>query len=356
MSRASRARRIATTAIYGGGGLGLASAALAGVIFGEIKLAHRWVGPPEGEAPVADEWWGEGPGEPVVLTVLGDSSAAGLGADSSLETPAVLVAAGLSEVAERPVRLLNVAKVGAQSSQLGPQVAEALAQRPQVALIMIGANDVTHRVRPSQAVRSLAEAVHALREGGAEVVVATCPDLGTIEPIAQPLRWIARAWSRNLAAAQTIATVEAGGRTVSLSDVLGREFAARPSEMFSADRFHPSAEGYAAAAAVMLPTVCAALGLWPEEMDRPHRPFSGEGVRPVAKAAARAAGHAGTEVAGAQVDGHERGPRGRWAFLRRRTRPPVPVPRPEDGGDGIDSAAQNGAPSDEHLPRVGRNL
>ncbi len=357
MSRASRARRIATTAIYGGGGLGLASAALAGVIFSEIKLAHRWVGPPDGDAPAADEWWGEGPGEPLILAVLGDSSAAGLGAETSLETPAVLVAAGLAEVAERPVRLLNVAKVGAQSSQLGSQVAEALGEGAQLALIMIGANDVTHRVRPSQAVRSLAESVHRLREGGAQVVVATCPDLGTIEPIFQPLRWIARAWSRNLAAAQTIATVEAGGRTVSMSDVLGPEFAARPREMFSADRFHPSAEGYAAAAAVMLPTVCAALGLWPEEeVVRPHRPFSGEGVRPVAKAAARAAGHAGTEVAGAQVDGHERGPRGRWAFLRRRARQPVPVPRPEDGGEQAGGSAQNGPPTDEHRPRVGRNL
>ena len=356
MSRASRARRIATTAIYGGGGLGLASAALAGVIFGEIKLAHRWVGPPEGEAPVADDWWGEGPGEPIVLAVLGDSSAAGLGVEQSIETPAVLVAAGLSEVAERRVRLLNVAVVGAQSSQLRTQVTAALAEKPQVALIMIGANDVTHRVRPAQAVRSLAEAVHGLREGGAEVVVATCPDLGTIEPIAQPLRWIARAWSRNLAAAQTIATVEAGGRTVSLSDVLGREFADRPHEMFSADRFHPSAAGYAAAAAVMLPSVCAALGVWPEEMDRPPRPFFGEGVRPVAKAAARAAGHAGTEVAGVQVDGHERGPRGRWAFLRRRARQPVPVRHSEELPDEGAPASGLATPTDGQPPRVGRNL
>jgi lysophospholipase L1-like esterase len=359
LGRASRARRIATTAIYGGGGLGLAGAALAGLLFGEVKLAHRWVGPPEGEAPRPDEWWGDGNGDPVTLAVLGDSSAAGLGASHGAETPAVLVAAGLAEVAERPVRLINVAVVGAQSSQLGPQVEQAVVHRPEIALIMIGANDVTHRVRPAQAVRSLAEAVHGLREGGAEVVVATCPDLGTIEPIAQPLRWIVRAWSRNLAAAQTIATVEAGGRTVSMSDVLGGEFAARPSEMFSADRFHPSAEGYAAAAAVMLPTVCAALGLWPEEAVRPHRPFSHEGVRPIAKAAARAAGHAGTEVAGAEVDGHERGPRGRWAFLRRRPRQPLPVPLSDDDGDettGRVRARENDPPTDEHLPRVGRNL
>ena len=132
---------------------------------------------------------------------------------------------------------------------------------------MIGANDVTSRTRPSEAVEHLGRAVRRLRADGAEVVVCTCPDLGTVEPIAQPLRLVARVWSRQLAAAQTIAVVEAGGRTVSLGDVLGPEFAARPKEMFSADRFHPSAAGYAAAAAVTLPSVCAAVGLWPEEAD-----------------------------------------------------------------------------------------
>ena len=39
-------------------------------------------------------------------------------------------------------------------------------------------------------------------------------------------RLLARKWSRDLAAAQTVAVVEAGGRTVSLGDLLGPEFAA----------------------------------------------------------------------------------------------------------------------------------
>ena len=50
--------------------------------------------------------------------------------------------------------------------------------------------------------------------------------------------------SRNLAAAQTIAVVEAGGRTVSLGDMLGPLFASRD-DLFGDDEFHPSAEGYA---------------------------------------------------------------------------------------------------------------
>ena len=93
------------------------------------------------------------------------------------------------------------------------------------------------------------------------MVVGTCPDLGTIQPIQPPLRWLARRWSRQLAAAQTVATVEAGGRTVSLGDLLGPRFAAAPQRMFGDDRFHPSAEGYRAAAEVVLPSALAALGV-----------------------------------------------------------------------------------------------
>ena len=247
MSRATRARRIATAAAYGGGGLGLLLSAGWGLLLGEAKLARRWVGPPTTTPPVADGVYGDGDGEPIVLAVLGDSSAAGLGVQEPAETPGVLLATGLSEAAKRPVRLVTAATVGARSPQLLDQAAQVRSVRPDVIMIMIGANDVTSRSRPSEAVQHLGRAVRRMRADGAEVVVCTCPDLGTVEPIAQPLRLVARVWSRQLAAAQTIAVVEAGGRTVSLGDVLGPEFAARPAELFSADRFHPSAKGYARA-------------------------------------------------------------------------------------------------------------
>ncbi|MFE6776436.1 SGNH/GDSL hydrolase family protein, partial [Streptomyces sp. NPDC057676] len=185
---------------------------------------------------------------------------------------------------------------------------------PDTAVIMIGANDVTHRMPPAKSVRLLADAVGALRAAGCEVVVGTCPDLGTIEPVYQPLRWVARRLSRQLAAAQTIAVVEHGGRTVSLGDLLGPEFAAHPSELFGPDNYHPSAEGYMTAAMAILPTLCAALGLWPEE-ERPD-PARREGFWPVAQAAAKAAAEGGTEVAAA---------RGPWAQLFRRRRRRLPA-------------------------------
>ncbi|MFE0008981.1 SGNH/GDSL hydrolase family protein, partial [Streptomyces erythrochromogenes] len=246
----------------------------------------------------------------------GDPPAAGLGVRRARQTPAALLASGLAAVAERPVELRNVALSGAMSDDLDRQVGLLLdrdAPAPDVCVIMIGANDVTRRMPPTQSVRLLTSAVRRLRLAGAEVVVGTCPDLGTIEPVYQPLRWLARRVSRQLAAAQTIGVVALGARTVSMGDLLGPEFAANPREMFGPDSYHPSAEGYATAAMAVLPTLCAALGLWPES-DRLDVSRD-EDMLPVAKAASAAAGQAGTEVTAA---------RGPWVLLKHRRRRRVP--------------------------------
>lgn len=312
-----------------GGGVGAAAGAVLGLLLVEAKLARRWVGSPRGVPPDATGAWGAGVGRPLRLAVLGDSSAAGLGAQDPAETPAALLASGVAEVAGRPVSVVTAAVVGATSAELEAQVARVLPSRPELAVILIGANDVKRRTPPQVAVAQLATAVRRLRAAGAQVVVGTCPDLGTVRPLAQPLRALARRWSRQMAAAQAEAVVEAGGRAVSLGEILGPQFRANPAEMFSADRFHPSAKGYAAAAAVLLPSACAALGLRPEDEPprHPGRPWQ-SWIRPVRRAAARAAHHPGTEVTAAQLGGSDRGPWGRWARVRRRRPRPVAPAEP----------------------------
>jgi lysophospholipase L1-like esterase len=331
VTRASRARRLATGAAYGSGGVGLAGAALVALLREEARVARRRVTErrAKGDPPTGNGVYGRGRGKPLVLAMLGDSSAVGLGVEQAGETPGVLIAAALVELAERPVRLVKFAKSGAVSRDLADQVARALPEHPDVAVIMIGANDVTSRARPAESVRALAEAVRTLIDAGCQVVVGTCPDLGTIRPIAQPLRLLARRWSRQLAAAQTIAVVAEGGRTVSLGSVLGPSFATDRG-LFSSDEFHPSAAGYAAAAASLLPSVADALGVWPAAADRGLR-LRRDTVRPVAKAAARAAGRTGTEVQPTEVRGREIGPRGPWARLRRRR--PVEIPTAEQADE-----------------------
>ncbi|MEV4437914.1 SGNH/GDSL hydrolase family protein [Streptomyces sp. NPDC049577] len=339
MSRARVARRIASAAAYGGGGVGLLGGAALGLLVTEVALARRVVGGLGAVPPRADGRYGsvfeDGPARPaLVLGLLGDSTAAGQGVHRPSQSPGALLASGLAAVAERPVDLRVVALSGAQSYDLERQVTQLLAMpgpTPDVCVIMIGANDVTHRVPAARSVRLLSEAVGRLRDAGCEVVVGTCPDLGTIEPVYQPLRWLARMLSRQLAAAQTIGVLEAGGRTVSLGDLLGPEFAANPRELFGPDNYHPSAEGYATAAMAVLPTLCAALGLWPEE-ERPDATRR-EGILPVARAAAEAAAEGGTEVTAA---------RGRWALLKHRKRRRLPDAAAGRATLGMSPASQPG--------------
>ncbi|MEV4014788.1 SGNH/GDSL hydrolase family protein [Nonomuraea angiospora] len=312
MARA--ARKIATAAALGGGGLTALGATAYGLLVAEGLLARRAIGQPHGlDGPPSDGTYGDFPGEPLKLAMLGDSTSVGLGMTDPDQTPGVLLAYGLAAVAERPVRLLVVGKSGAPSSELGDQVDKALAMETDLAVIFVGANDIITQTSPAVAVRHLAKAVRRLRDAGVEVVVGTCPDLGTVRPIGQPLRWVARRWSRQLAAAQTVAVVDAGGRTVAFADLLGPEFATNPAEMFGPDRFHPSARGYAQAAYAVLPSVCAALGLWPEP-----RPARGEALQPIYLAAATAAEEPGTEVTATRVDGRATGLHGKWATLFRR--------------------------------------
>jgi lysophospholipase L1-like esterase len=343
VSGLNAARRLLGAAALGGTGVALTGGALAGILVTEAKLARRTVGVPKTLPPSDDGLWGSGTGTPISFVMIGDSSAAGLGVERPDQTPGAQIAQGLAAIAERPVKLTDVALVGARSADLERQVTLALAAKPDVAMIMIGANDITHRVSLTTAVAQLDAAVRRLRAAGCEVVVGTCPDLGTIEPIAQPLRYLARRWSRQLAAAQTIVVVEAGGRTVSLGDLIGPEFVAAPHEMFSADRFHPSAAGYARAAMAVLPSVCAALDLWPADV-QPDSATPAAGMLPVAFAAVEAVESPGTEVAPASSgDGAEMsrpgGLRGPWALLRHRRRGSLPEPRSGEAGNPAASAA-----------------
>ncbi|TNM37578.1 SGNH/GDSL hydrolase family protein [Nocardioides albidus] len=332
MTKASAARKLAAAALYGGGGLSALGAGLYGVLSAEAKLARKTIGPArEDPPPDATGWYGRGrPGPAIRIALLGDSSAAGYGAERVEDTPGALIATALAEHADRRVYLREFCVVGAKSSDLAAQVDRALPIEPDVAVILIGGNDVTHTVRPSHSVRHLSDGVRRLIAAGAQVVVGTCPDLGTVQPIAPPLRQVARAWSRRLAAAQTIAVIEQGGRTVSLGDVLGPEFAAAPALLFGPDQFHPSADGYKALAGVLIPSVLAALDQQAED-ETVLEAFRGEGVLPVIRAALKAVEEPGTELDGTEIGGRRAGMRGLWVELRhRRSRQHVPGEAPAE--------------------------
>lgn len=308
-----RARWVAVKAAYGGGGLGATTAAAIALIKVESRLARHVIGTPFEQAPDGSGSYGRGRRgqSPLRLTIVGDSAAAGLGCDRPDQTPGALLAGGIARDMRRRVELEVVAVSGARSADLEVQVSRALRRPVDLAVVIIGANDVTHRVPTADACRDLGRAVRRLREAGAVVVVGTCPDLGTVKPILQPLRTVARVLSRRLARAQTVCVVEAGGIAVSLGDMLGPVFAAEP-DMWSADRFHPSAEGYRRIVDAMLPSLLESIGV-----DIPVSVPVGESVQDVTVAASVASREAGVVVE--TVEGGEGAAgQGRLARLVRR--------------------------------------
>lgn len=244
-------------------GIGLSAGGARQLLRRQAAAARLVIGKPLGEDAIdADKTWKPRYGERLDLLLLGDSIAAGLGAERRKDTLGARLARGLARHLHRSVRLRTAAVVGSETSALAGQL-DALPEgyRPDVAVIVIGGNDVTHRVPVGRSVAELEEAIGRLRVLGAEVVVGTCPDLAAVRAVPQPLRSIGSRMSRQLAAAQAIAAVRAGAHAVSLAHVVGPFFVANPVEMFSTDQFHPSALGYKRTAQALLPSLLTALGM-----------------------------------------------------------------------------------------------
>jgi lysophospholipase L1-like esterase len=224
--------------------------------------------------------WQRGMPVDMHLMIFGDSTATGYGCASAEEVPGVRIARGLAEQTGKRVRLSTKAIVGATSKGVCGQVDAMFVagSPPDAAVMMLGANDVTALNGISQSARRLELTVRKLRARGAVVVVGTCPDLGVISAIPQPLRSIASARGQRLARAQAGAVRSAGGVPVPLAQLLAAHFRSMPEQMFSADGFHPSAAAYEMAAEHLLLALCDALG---EKIDSPTHELPSEPSAPV---------------------------------------------------------------------------
>jgi lysophospholipase L1-like esterase len=253
--------------IYAAGSVGGLSGAAYGLLNEQSKRARSIIGAPRDLPLNADGDYlpdGTGPfppsrdGDSLSFAMLGDSLAAGLGAQLPDQLPGVRLARGLAEELGRPMRLTTHAISGSRTTDLEAQVDRALIDPPDLALVIIGGNDVTARTSIGTSAAMLGEQVARLMAAGTTSVVGTCPNLGIIRPIPQPLRTIASRYSLSLAQAQRRVLDRLGARAVSVAALLSPEFLARPDELFSEDRFHPNGRGYEFAAAVLLAPLCAA--------------------------------------------------------------------------------------------------
>jgi lysophospholipase L1-like esterase len=288
-----RVPRRSTIALATAGALASTGTAYLGarnLLVGQATLARTvvpksWDMPPRadgvytrGGGPV--QRWQRGMPVDLHLMIFGDSTATGYGCASAEEVPGVLIARGLAGQTGKRVRLSTKAIVGATSKGVCGQVDAMFVAGPppDAAVMMIGANDVTALNGISQSAGRLHLTVRKLRAHGAVLVVGTCPDLGVITAIPQPLRSLAHARGARLARAQAAAVKSAGGVPVPLAQLLAPQFRATPELMFSADGYHPSATAYALAAEQLLLALCDALG---EKVDSPTHQLPSRPSAPV---------------------------------------------------------------------------
>jgi lysophospholipase L1-like esterase len=183
--------------------------------------------------------------------VLGDSLAFGTGAASPADTLGSRLTRVLRD-AGRATELSVVAVPGATSLDLAAQLDRAAAADADLALLVVGANDVTRQVPADRSAAAVGAAVRTLRDRGTTVLVVPTPDLSSVAWVPPAFRAVVAGICDQLRARQSAAVQAAGGVVAPVGPELSTRFAADPA-LFSADRFHPSSAGYALVAEALAP-------------------------------------------------------------------------------------------------------
>lgn len=239
-----------------------AVAVVAGVLGVEAVLAVTREYLPTEPAYLIDEVVGAGrSGDPLVLAVLGDSTAAGVGAPTVATTLPVLVAERVAAALDRPVRVIGYGTSGARTDDVTrAQVPRVLDGGVDVTLVVVGSNDTTHLTPWWVVDDRTAAMLRAVRtRTGAPVVLGGVPEFTTVPALLQPLRWVVGSYAGCIRAGQRAAAgrVE-GARFVDIAAEASPRFLGRPESM-SSDGFHPSPIGYTFWAEALAPAIADAV-------------------------------------------------------------------------------------------------
>lgn len=199
----------------------------------------------------------DGGGPPLRLIVFGDSTTAGVGVDRPEDALPSLVAQRLADARHRRVHVTSYGWAGARVADLvRDQVRRALGPLragetdpvlpgADVVVIVIGANDATHRTAPRAFRADLRRVLTTIRDAAprADVVLAGIPRFRGALPEVSVLMWLADQYARVLRGIGRAEALAAGARFADLErDVPPR--VGDIGEILSVDRFHPSLAGY----------------------------------------------------------------------------------------------------------------
>jgi lysophospholipase L1-like esterase len=231
---------------------------VAGILGIEIILAMQRTYLPTSPALRLGGSFGEPSAEPLSFVVLGDSTAAGLGAGTPEAAYATDLARRLAARGRR-VKLTAFGVSGARVRDvLADQVPKAVAMSPDLVFIGIGANDVTHLTSLDSIRRDTAAIIEGLKATRAVVVLAGPPDMRA-KAWWEPLRSLAGWRGRQVAVSMEAVARSRGVPVVPLAKETGPFFAAHPDAAYASDDFHPGPEGYRAWARAIFPVLESAL-------------------------------------------------------------------------------------------------
>ncbi|MDA5093383.1 SGNH/GDSL hydrolase family protein [Aliiroseovarius sp. KMU-50] len=179
--------------------------------------------------------YGRGPALNLLLT--GDSSAAGVGAPHQNEALSGQLAQALGS--SYTVHWHLIARTGSTTRDTLPLLKSQTPEYVDVALVVLGVNDITTQIPLKRLLRLREELYRHLREdwGVKRVIVAGIPPLGNFPLLPQPLRWFLGVQARRFDRALAQQALKLG------VDYMPFDVPMTP-EMWAEDGFHPGPNTY----------------------------------------------------------------------------------------------------------------
>lgn len=196
---------------------------------------------------------------PLEMAAFGDSGMAGVGVERVAHSLPVQLAQRVADGLGRSVHVTGYGRSGARTADVLTAQVPLAARRPDVSVLLVGTNDVTHLTPLRQLARSTDALLDALIDLGGFVAWSGLPEFRAIRVLPHPLREAVTAYGALVRRVQRRgALARSGVHLVDVRRAVGAEFVRDPATM-SADSFHPSAAGYGRIADAMAPTVISLL-------------------------------------------------------------------------------------------------
>ncbi|MBO2445618.1 SGNH/GDSL hydrolase family protein [Actinomadura barringtoniae] len=176
------------------------------------------------------------------FVLIGDSTAAGVGAPVHAEALPGFLAEALQGQLQRSVAWSVTGKRGATARRVVTDLVPALnGTDPDLVVITVGINDLIRRRSLEQWGADLTDLISTLRAryGNAEVIVAGMPPVHRFPAIPQPMRLVIGAQARAMDRIMR-EVAHANGAVHAPMD----EAMASDRELFASDGIHPSSDGY----------------------------------------------------------------------------------------------------------------